>query len=105
MNTNIAILIDDDELVRLVWQFQAKEAGVQLLTYNDPNEVDFLAVNLDTPIYLDSELENGVKGENVAHKLHLQGFQNIYLATGYNPEDFKHLTFLKGVIGKSPPWA
>jgi anti-sigma regulatory factor (Ser/Thr protein kinase) len=99
------ILIDDDELVRMVWDSKAKEKGVEFKSYADPSEANFEGLNKEACIYIDSNLANGLKGEELAQKLFNEGFQNIYMATGYNPEDFKHLTFLKGVIGKSPPWA
>jgi signal transduction histidine kinase len=99
------ILIDDDELVRMVWDSKAKEKGVEFKSYADPSEANFEGLNKEACIYIDSNLANGLKGEELALKLFNDGFKNIYMATGYNPEDFKDLTFLKGVIGKSPPWA
>ncbi|MBC8550237.1 MAG: hypothetical protein H8D23_11390 [Candidatus Brocadiales bacterium] len=58
----------------------------------------------DSTFYIDSNLENDVKGEIVAKKLFDLGYRNLYLATGYEPDDFNEFTFLKGVQGKEPPW-
>lgn len=57
-----------------------------------------------TPIYIDSHLGEGIKGEEVSKSIFEMGFTNIYLATGYNPNDFGDLPWIKGIVGKSPPW-
>jgi hypothetical protein len=61
--------------------------------------------NKETPIYIDQNLGNGTTGDQVSKKLHDEGFTTLYLATGYNAEDFTHLTWLKGIVGKEGPWA
>ncbi len=54
--------------------------------------------------YIDSNLSNGVKGEDVAWILSKRGFSNLYLATGFNASEFRPMTWIKAVIGKEPPW-
>ncbi|OFZ19590.1 MAG: hypothetical protein A2Z20_06455 [Bdellovibrionales bacterium RBG_16_40_8] len=101
-----AILIDDDELVHMTWSGAAKDAGQSLKVFFKPE--DFFVVANRTPlsanIYIDVNLADGVRGEDVAKRVYDLGCENIYLATGYDKEQFSHLTFLKGVIGKDPPW-
>ncbi|OFZ38424.1 MAG: hypothetical protein A2451_02025 [Bdellovibrionales bacterium RIFOXYC2_FULL_39_8] len=99
-----AILIDDDLLVQMIWEAKAADKKLKVKIYSDPSEVDFSKIAHDCPIYIDSNLKDGVKGEGIAAKLHSEGFSRLYLATGYEKEHFAHLTFLKGVIGKEPPW-
>ncbi len=99
-----AVLIDDDTLVQLIWETRANDKKMVLKVYSDPSEVDFTTIHKDCPIFIDSNLKNGLKGEDVAEKLLKDGFNRLYLATGYEKDRFAHLTFLKGVIGKEPPW-
>ena len=71
------------------------------------NEVKTFSVDAfdkDSTFYIDSNLSDNQKGETIAKELFGKGFKNLYLATGYEPEEFCHLNFLKGVIGKDPPW-
>jgi len=58
----------------------------------------------DTPIYIDSELGDGVKGEDIAKTLHEKGFTELYMETGHPSEKFAHLTWLKAVRSKEAPW-
>ncbi|MBI4655550.1 MAG: hypothetical protein HY746_02260, partial [Elusimicrobia bacterium] len=53
---------------------------------------------------IDSELGDGIKGEDIAKTLNEKGFSNIYLETGHPAENFAHLSFIKKVISKEPPW-
>ncbi len=102
---HLAVLIDDDELTHMNWEEAAQEHGVELKAFTDP--ADFLArlgeFPKDIPLYIDSELGEGIKGENIAADLKEKGFTNIRLATGHPPEKFSHLPWLK-VISKEPPW-
>ncbi len=100
-----AVLLDDDALVHMNWKLAAKTAGAELKAYKTPE--DFAAgiesISKDTPVYIDSDLGNGVKGEDIAIELNNKGFTNITMATGHGPEKFAHLPWLK-VTGKEPPW-
>jgi signal transduction histidine kinase len=101
-----AILIDDDELVHMTWFASAKEAGKSIKIFFTPNEFyDYSKqISRETNIYIDANLSDGLRGEDVAKKSYERGFQNIFISSGYEKDDFKALTFLKGVIGKNPPW-
>ncbi|MBI4369096.1 MAG: hypothetical protein HY547_02585 [Elusimicrobia bacterium] len=101
-----AILIDDDPLVRMTWTMAAKRAGKNLLAFVSAEEFFKKTESLsrNTPIYIDSRLGNGVKGEEESQKIYKLGFKEIYLATGDSPEKFAHLKHIRGVLGKEPPW-
>lgn len=105
-NKILTILIDDDELVRITWGFKAKKVGVPFKSFK--NYHDFKLSLYDIPknsyIYLDSELDDKLKGEEIAKELHQQGFANICIASGNDKSHFKNLTFLKDIRGKTPPW-
>jgi len=103
--SKVAILLDDDVLVHMTWKVAAKAAGIALKAYKTPE--DFAAgietLPKDTPMYIDSELGNNIKGEDIAKDLHEKGFADITMSTGYGPDKFTHLPWLK-VSGKEPPF-
>lgn len=101
-----AVLLDDDALVHMNWRLAAKAAGADLKLFKTPQELAAAAGTLprDIPLYIDSELGDGLKGEDIAMELHGKGFADISMATGHSPEKFSHLPWLK-VTGKEPPWA
>ncbi len=98
------ILLDDDELVHMTWSMSAQQKGLKLLSFRTPQDLMAQVGQLDkkTPIYIDSNLGNKVRGENVAKELFELGFQQLYIATGYSAENFKHVTWVKGIVGKDP---
>ena len=101
----LAVLIDDDALVRMNWEDAAAAAGIELKMFKEPG--GFLSslesFPKNTAIYIDSELGNDIKGENIAVDLRGKGFTNITLETGHAPEKFAHLPWLK-VMDKQSPW-
>lgn len=99
-----AVILDDEELQERLWQFAAIQRGKNIIFLKTTDQLfhKLSTINTDTPIYIDSKLGDGIKGEDIALHLNKLGYKNLYLTTGYSAEDFKHLTFLKGVIGKTP---
>jgi signal transduction histidine kinase len=97
------VLLDDDMLVHMNWKLAAKAAGFELKAYKTPE--DFAAglagLPKDTPIFIDSDLGNDIKGEDLAKDLHEKGFTDLTMATGHGPEKFAGLAWLK-VSGKEP---
>lgn len=100
------ILIDDDELVRLTWDSKAKRQNIDLKTFSSYELFlkDKSLIKRDSIIYIDSELGENIKGEEVATLLNNDGFTNISMTTGHSYEKFATLHFLKGIISKSPPF-
>ncbi|MDD2805301.1 MAG: HAMP domain-containing sensor histidine kinase [Elusimicrobiales bacterium] len=101
-----AALLDDDALVHMNWRMAAKAAGAELQSFKTPAEFAAAVEKLprDIPLYIDSELGDGVKGEDIAVGLHERGFSDITMATGHAAEKFSKLPWLK-IAGKEPPWA
>ena len=101
-----AILLDDDALVRMTWKTAAKGKRISLRAFSLPEDLFSAEAEIlkDTAIYIDSDLGNGIKGEDIAKTLRDKGFSNICLETGHEPEKFTALPWLK-VIGKEPPWS
>lgn len=101
-----AVLLDDDALTHMTWEMAAEAHGVGLRAFTKPDEF-FAALGAfpkDIPLYIDSDLGETMKGEDIAAQLKEKGFSNICLATAHPPGKFAHLPWLK-VITKAPPWA
>jgi signal transduction histidine kinase len=103
----LVVLIDDDALVIMNWKMAAKKKGINLKTFKEPKEFldNIENYSKEAIIYIDSELADDIKGEDVAKELSEKGFKNIYIETGHDKEKFSHLKFIKEIIGKEPPWA
>ena len=99
------VLIDDDDLTHQTWQMAAKDNTKSFIGFKSYEE--FLAaqsgIALTSVIYIDSSLGDDIKGEDVAKKIFADGFETLYLATGYSPDDFPPMSYIKAVVGKSPP--
>ena len=101
-----AVLVDDDPLVRMSWKMVAQQKGKSILLCNSVDDFREKMAELDrsTPIYLDSNLGGGLRGEEFAIELAQEGFTEVFLATGYRTSDFEGLPGVKAVVGKDPPF-
>lgn len=101
-----AILIDDDTLMHTTWKMSAKTASKKVLCFATFEEFWTRIDEFDpaTPIYIDSNLGNGVKGENVSRHIKDKGFQQIYLATGSAPEHIVSRPWITKIVGKAAPF-
>ena len=97
------ILIDNDPLIRTSWQYFGEKNGVEVSVFADVNSFIEAKLSKDFPIYIDSELDNGLKGEFEAKKLFELGHKEIYLATGYSDFDITNYPWIKAVVGKRFP--
>ncbi len=100
-----AILLDDDKIVRNNWKRRANILKKNILCFENPADllesIDY--ISKDTPFYIDSNLGEGIKGEMIAEDIYKRGWSNVYMATGYEVEEFGKYTFLKGVLSKEFP--
>ncbi len=99
------ILIDDDPLVHMTWDLAAKNYEKRFRGYfnfqdfeQNKNSFDF-----NSTIYIDANLSDNVRGEDVAESIFALGFINIFIATGYPEDQIKQSNFIKAVVGKNPP--
>ncbi len=99
------VLIDDDDIIHMSWKLMAKEMNKRIVCFFNP--IDFFnstqSINYNSPIYIDSNLGNQVKGEDISKKAFELGFKTIFLCTGYDASEFKSLTWLSGIVGKDFP--
>jgi signal transduction histidine kinase len=98
------VLIDNDQLVRMTWEMRAKKSNKKILCLASYAELKTHLNSLDrnTIFYIDVHISDNEDGVQVSKDLFDQGFTNLYLATGYEPEKFAHVTWIKGVVGKTP---
>lgn len=102
------VLIDDDKIVRIGWETQAKKKGIKLSTFQSVS--DFLGssslIPIETIIYVDSNLGGGIKGEIESEKIFKMGYKNIFLATGYSNSDLnlEATPWIKGSSSKRSPF-
>ncbi len=104
-----AVFMDDSILLLMGWRQQAEKAGKILKTLKNAKELEEALHLMDhkTPFFMDSELGNGVLGQEIAKELFdKHGFRNIYLATGHDAEHFpKDMYWIKGILSKNSPWS
>lgn len=102
------VLIDDDELVRLMWGVAAEGAGKRLLALARGADFWVRSSQLSPaiPIYIDYNLQTRPSGDELARQLAAAGFTNLYFQTGYDAKSIsmKLRPWIRGVIGKQPPW-
>ncbi|MCB0404804.1 MAG: hypothetical protein KDD51_08450 [Bdellovibrionales bacterium] len=105
-NLEETILIEDDPLVRNMWRLAAKSENQTLRVFEQPSDFFRAAhlVSLKSRIYVDVELANGERGEKISRQIADLGFTNIFLTTGHPTWRFGALPWVRGIIGKAPPW-
>jgi hypothetical protein len=100
------VLVDDDPIVGATWNLAAQKSGKKLRYFSSPQGLvtELQSFSKSTPVYIDSNLGEGIKGESLGQYLHEQGFVNLYLATADAPSSFRHLLWPRGIQGKMAPW-
>lgn len=102
VDNKLVVLIDDDKLIRYAWGEEAKKFPVKFWSFSSVD--DFLSaegIPITATIYVDSDLNQGLKGELLAEQIYQRGFKNIYLATGY--EDVVLPSYIIGKTSKIFP--
>src|SRR3990167_2101762 len=101
-----AVLIDDDPLIRESWKMFSTDHGRLIRVFEDAEQFfhAYDEIDMDSVIYIDSNLGKGCQGEIIAEKIFEIGFKKIYLTTGMPKSQFSELPYLCGVQGKFPPW-
>ncbi len=100
-----ALVIDDDiAIVHQVWKMAAQEHGKQIACFVSSDEFLVHAASYDrsSPVFIDVNLGDDERGEDVAVRVAELGFSEIMLATGYRAESVAAPLCVKRVIGKDP---
>lgn len=100
-----AVLLDDDNLVISTWQTVARKNQKYLRTFSEHQE--FLralnTIDRTTPLYVDSNLSGGLKGQDLIPQIKELGFQTIHLATGFDSSHFDDSIGATSIVNKMPP--
>ena len=107
LNQFDCVFIDDEEIMRILWESKAKKKNLNLLTIASTKDFELYLDKINkesTYIYIDSNLGKGkISGEEFAKTLHDQGYKNLLIASGYEASHFNHLDWLK-YCGKDCPF-
>ncbi len=100
------ILLDDNPDVTKMWKVAASMAGKNILVFNDVEDFEdaLAAIDFATPIYIDSELKDNLRGEVYSQTIFEQGFKVLYLATGHDSSNFDDLPWIVAIVGKDAPF-
>lgn len=100
------VFIDDDATLCKCWQISANFNGKSIMTFTSiaAFEKTLPNINNTTPIYIDSELGRGIRGEDYAKQLFDQGFHEIYLVTGHTAASFGPMPWIRAITDKNPPF-
>lgn len=100
------ILLDDNLNVTRMWELAASMTGKKIRVFNLVADFEeaLPAIELTTPIYIDSELGDGLRGEIYAREIFERGFKILYLATGYEASKFGELPWITAIVGKDAPF-
>lgn len=99
------VLLDDKQFVTKTWEISAKCNNKTIVTFNKKHLfMEYVEIfDKGTNIYLDSSLGDEL-GENIAKILYEIGFYNLHITTGYELDKFAHITWIKNIVGKEPPF-
>lgn len=97
------VLIDDDPIVRELWDMDAARLGKRLLAVESLEGLNASEVDFNVPFYVDKNLGKGTPGLEVLKRLHDAGFENLILSTGESVKEADIPKFLKEVRGKAFP--
>jgi signal transduction histidine kinase len=100
------VLLEDDELITMIWKQAAEKSSVNLTVYKDPKTLlnDLSLFDQKTHFYIDSDLGLDISGSEVAKEIYEFGHREIHMATGRSKDYFKEDFWLKSVLGKEPPF-
>lgn len=100
-----AVLLDDDSIIHSLWNQVAKQNQKSLRSFYDPQAFFAALEGIDrsSPVFIDSNLSNGVKGQDLVPRIRSLGFNLIHLATGYQATEFETIPGLTSVVGKDAP--
>jgi signal transduction histidine kinase len=101
------VLVDDDKLLADIWARAAARKNIPFSYFENPEALlqGIGRISKSAFIYLDVNFESQDVDVNVFGKIaHEQGFQNLFLATGYPISKFNGWGWVRDVVGKEPPF-
>lgn len=99
-------LIDDDKYIRHSWIGLAEKYSFEIKAFSDFNgflsEQDKLDRN--TEVFVDSNLGNNIRGEDIISDIKNLGFRIVNIQTGYNESEVKFVEGLNNIVTKEFPY-
>jgi signal transduction histidine kinase/FixJ family two-component response regulator len=102
---NKMVLIDDDPLVRKLWQLSARAKNIDFKAYASPK--DFMdassEISKDTSLFIDVDLGES-SGLEWSKDLFELGYKDLRITTGFDDIDLSGSPWIKEVLSKEPPF-
>lgn len=78
---SMVVLIDDDKLIRINWKNYFDDKGIPFESFSSIDQFlkDSTRFDKKSFIYIDSNLEQGIKGEVESERIYKLGFSNLFL--------------------------
>ena len=97
------VLIDDDSLIRIIWETEAR--FYKHVCYCFSNLESFINHNIDkdVPVFMDYRWGDEPAGLRMASYVLREGYRNVYITTGCEPEDVNAPPQIQGIVGKEYP--
>lgn len=99
------VLIDDDPLVRKLWQLSARAKNITFKSYSSPEAFMEASedISTDTPLYIDVDL-GGSSGLDWSKDLYELGYTDLRITTGFDDIDISQSPWIKEILSKEPPF-
>lgn len=99
----LGLYLEDNELFRLSAEHKAKRLNLNLKTFSNSKEFmkEINTASKEVVIFLDSDIGEDIKGEQIGKKCFEMGFKNIFLITSYEKVDFPQMPWIKDIGGKN----
>lgn len=97
------VLVDNEEMIRMTWELGASISELRCKVFSSIDELLVAAesISKNVPIFLDSNLGQGIRGQGFAQILREMGFRKIFLATSYTELHGTKIDHIDAVVGKS----
>jgi signal transduction histidine kinase/FixJ family two-component response regulator len=98
------VLIDDDNLVHYTWALASESRGLKLHSFFSVDSFISSADKFDSNvrIFIDSNLGDGIKGEDESEKISHLSFWNLHLTTGFQKKDIIKPSWILNIFPKNP---
>lgn len=96
-------LVENEKMNQMMWEIGASRLGLKCKIFSSIDELLGTAesISKSVPIFLDSDLGQGIRGQDYAGVLREMGFQKIFLATSYIELHGTAIKHIDAVISKS----
>jgi len=100
------ILLDDEELVRSYWERRFHHARRAIRIFRDPAQLIEAAASIhhNAMLFIDKNLGKQVSGLSFSKHLFDLGYKTIYVSTAEDLMLQPQVDWIKGFIGKTPPY-